>query len=124
MLWTNLTKVTFSSLTLVGEYWKGGTTVNGTVEICPRNPPNLLVIGDEALISANGTILKSLDNGSTWSLGTDKDSSFTPVVPAAPWLTAIWPDARWMDIQPVYAYPCWQPGHTGQPCETQNSKSR
>ena len=49
MLWTNLTKVTFSSLTLVGEYWKGGTTVNGTVEICPRNPPNLLVIGDEAV---------------------------------------------------------------------------
>jgi len=113
---SNLTRVAFTALTLVGEYWKGGLVVNGVVEICPRSPPNLLAIGDEVLITANGTIRKTLDFGSNWSLGTDKDSSLTPVVPAAPWLRKIWPDARWMDVQPVAAYVCWSPGHTGMPC--------
>ena len=113
---SNLTRVAFSSLRLVGEFWKGGLVVDGVVEICPRNPPYLLAIGNEVLVSANGTIWKTLDKGLTWTLGTRKTPSFTPVVPAAPWLRAIWPDARWMDVQPFGAYPCWTPGHTGVPC--------
>ena len=99
--------VTFSALTKLGDFWLGGTTVNGVVEICPRSPPNLLPFTlDTLLCTANGTFMITSDGGKTWGLS-GLPEELRPFIAPPPWRQRIGPagkpttaSAIWVGVNP------------------------
>ena len=125
-------RVSFDTLTLVGERWSGGTwgkldatgtQIPGTCGdagskpctrgepgvtalSCARSSAQILVLSPTAVVSmANDTAQISSDGGVSWSRypGEDRADIYEPLIPAPAWLKAS-SGAAFMDVRPADAY--------------------